>query len=570
MRRPYVRNRALACIGFVSLASFAILATQCTFIANADLKAGIGQACKTTDDCQASICDRGVCTTRCAQDTECVLPNRCFDGLCRAGCRQDDQCASGQGCVNGTCANITKVVALLPGGAEGEDGWSTSHRQGLDQAAAKYASVLSFDGARYALKTGLRTSDAVKRTIDETTKQGAQIAFTASDVGAAEALNAAPGAPGVKFINMGAETNGSLPNVGAYRARTEQGWYAAGRIAARVVQAGAATDGGAPLKCIGMILPNASRRIVRETNAFARGARAQVGDVKIVIRWLGDTKDPNPSPTYSFTGRRIFTGGAGPFFREELLAAQLLDLGCNVVGHRTETQRLVSFVEKKASAPFQSVFRVNAFSMGVDFKDACRDGFQPSDAWIRSCLGVPYWNWTPIYDKVLDEILRGVWAGTAYVEPFRSDASAAFKYQLSEYFSVTGVQRSDAETYVTEAANMGLPGVFKGPLAFNGQRDLDRDNVPDGKQTLFAGETVREDDELDRMCWFIDGVYELKTPATWFDPAELIPAMVPYGPPVAGQTTTLEPADRTKYGDVIDFLTANNINPATKMSCKLN
>src|SRR5687767_13457056 len=128
-----------------ALGLFLVLATaRCTLIADADLKAGIGRPCGKNEDCQASICDRGLCTIRCSEDAECALPSLCFDGMCSAGCKLDTQCAANEACLDRTCKPTTRVAALLPGAAGGEDGWTTSHKQGLDEATTKHASVLKF------------------------------------------------------------------------------------------------------------------------------------------------------------------------------------------------------------------------------------------------------------------------------------------------------------------------------------------------------------------------------------------------------------------------------------------
>src|SRR5688572_28045012 len=125
-----------------ALALFLVLAgAHCTLIADAELKAGIGRPCTTNEDCQASICDRGACTIPCAEDRECAPPSLCFDGLCSAGCKLDTQCAADQACIDRTCKATTRIAALLPGAAGGEDGWTTSHKQGLDEATTKHASV---------------------------------------------------------------------------------------------------------------------------------------------------------------------------------------------------------------------------------------------------------------------------------------------------------------------------------------------------------------------------------------------------------------------------------------------
>src|SRR5688572_10015181 len=98
-------SRALCSLGFL----VAVLTMNCTFIADAELKAGIGRSCSSSDDCQAAICDRGVCTVRCEHDAECAPSlGRCFDGVCRPGCKADLDCPADSACVDSSCKGVTR------------------------------------------------------------------------------------------------------------------------------------------------------------------------------------------------------------------------------------------------------------------------------------------------------------------------------------------------------------------------------------------------------------------------------------------------------------------------------
>jgi hypothetical protein len=96
---------------------------------------------------------------------------------------------------------------------------------------------------------------------------------------------------------------------------------------------------------------------------------------------------------------------------------------------------------------------------------------------------------------------------------------------------------------------------------------LNRDGVADANQAVVKGD-VLSDDELDRMCWFVEGTYELPAP-TNVDYKSLTPALVPHGPAIVGGTSTLgsSAGERKKYGDVIDYLRGIGEDPAHVMSC---
>src|SRR5205823_4794015 len=79
-----------------------------------DLGRGIGVSCASTADCQGSaVCDQGLCATSCAVDGDCPPPTLCAASRCRTPLR---------------------VAAAFSGIANGQEGWTTSQKLGLDQA----------------------------------------------------------------------------------------------------------------------------------------------------------------------------------------------------------------------------------------------------------------------------------------------------------------------------------------------------------------------------------------------------------------------------------------------------
>jgi hypothetical protein len=346
--------------------------------------------------------------------------------------------------------------------------------------------------------------------------------------------------------------------VGAYSGRAEQEWYVAGRLAASV----ATTD----KKCIGIVLPTPTKAIIRETNAFVRGARFQEPAIKVVIRWVGATKDFGVARTYDYNAVNFnYRTGNEKLFREELLAAQIADLGCSLVAHRTETQRVVNVVEQRLLPAINRPL----FSLGSDVRYACNENVSLDGNWIPSCLGAVYWNWGGVYAKAFDQIRRDVWSGLVDQETFRATPDAITQFELNPNRTLTGIGTDEARRLIDQTANDGFDAVFRGPYSFTGQRDLDGDGKADPVQSVIGPVS---NDELARMCWFVEGTYELPDPRK-IDYATLIPALVPYGPPVEGGTTTLDVSrfdDTIKYGDVLDYLRIRNEDPTRVMSCALN
>jgi len=366
---------------------------------------------------------------------------------------------------------------------------------------------------------------------------------------------------------MGSRRYDGLDNAGAYHPVSDQLWYASGKLVAREANTGT--------KCMGLVLPFPSRQIVRDTNAFTRGVLAFDPAIKVVIRWVGASSDAEP-PQYSYKAAHYQFDSAvdGKLYREELLAAQLADLGCTLIAHRTDTQRVVSFVERiapRVNAAKQDPANRNLFSMGVDARDSCKENAVAGGGWIPSCLGTPYWNWGPAYLRQFELMYEASWQSGVTPLAFHVGPSSVMKFEINPNPALTGVPVIDAAIVISQVADAGQEAVFMGPFSFNGQRDLDMDGNPDADQSLTNGMTPAEE-ELDRMCWFVQGVYEL---ADWqqVSMSSLIPAMVPYGPDLPGQVTTVDSTteSKSKYGDVYTFVSSETTKtPAEAMSCPLN
>lgn len=527
--------------------------------------------CKTA----GTICEALTCVSGCRNDDACGKGNICANLACVPGCKTTDGCPTGNYCdtskgTPGECKAELAVSAILQDDVNipAEDGLTASHKIGLDSATT--AAYVNFGTDRYRIVDKTRTAADVAAAIDKQVADGAKVVVTTTGVANAEARKAAAKYPTTKFITTGARTNEGLTNVGAYSGVTDQLWYAAGKLAAREAQTG--------VKCIGMVLPTPTKQIVRETNAFARGVSTFNSSIKVVVRWVGTTQDipstGEPQYSYKATNYEFDSANDGKLYREELLTAQLADLGCTLIAHRTETQRVVSFVERIAP-------RVNAakpagnkdlFSLGVDVRDACRIDAKSSGDWIPSCLGAPYWNWGPMYTNLFAKMYEGTWSGEAVEYAFQTGPTGLMKFELSELSAKTGIPVTDGPLVMNDVANAGWETVFKGPYDFNGQRDLDGNGTPDANEQSVFYDMPLDEAELERMCWFVKGVYELPN-YQQVTLASLIPAMVPYGPVVQNQIVTVDNStdSKTKYGDVYSYITTTlSQNPAQVMSCPLN
>ncbi len=485
---------------------------------------------------------------------------------CRPGCRSNDACATNQYCATDQCVPAISVGAILAGRANGQDGWSTSLKKGLDEAAVSLP-FMRLGSHPYALEDGVDTTEELTAGIERLVTSGANV-IVAGDYSATDTVVAqAKKHPSVRFLVAGAQKNPGVNNVGAYTPRAEQLWYAAGILAARNADTGR--------KCVGMVLPTPTVQIVRETNAFARGIRAHDSSIKLVIRWIGNAKDPSAEPSYAYkaVNYAFDSSATGNLYREEVLTAQLADLGCTLIAHRTVTQRIVTFIEqriKRIVDGSKNPANHDLLSLGTDFRDACRANASSAGEWYESCLGVPHLRWSPLFVRVFDEMKRGTWEGRLVREPFHVGADSMMNFELSPHFGTTSILPDDVSQALSAIADAGYAAVFSGPIEFNGQRDVDGDgSVEPADQFLASGASVPEQ-ELDRMCWFVDGVFELPD-ASSISYASLAPAMVPYGLSLPNQVTTLDAADAgsmRKYGDMIDYLQRTSQDPKQAMRCR--
>jgi basic membrane lipoprotein Med (substrate-binding protein (PBP1-ABC) superfamily) len=484
----------------------ALAATQCSLLVKTDLHRGIGAACQSNADCQASTCDDGACAIACKVDVDCPSPTVCANTRCRLPLH---------------------VGAAFSGIANGQEGWTTSQKLGLD-AAAQSLGYLRFGNGNYVFKEQIRSATAVGATVDAYVADGADVIIVNSASQVDPILQKATQYPNTRFITVG----GLRPNdtnVGSIFGRNDQSWMVAGRMAARESKT-----------CIGLIVPLPQSAPVRSIDAFVLGAQRENPSSKVILRWMGFWKDISARPTFTYKATNIaFDSGPSMLYREELLAAELADLGCDVIAHKTDTQRSVSFIENRLNA---RGVKPSVFSLAADLKDGCRVDSVPSGEWQQSCLGTVYWNWGPILSSQLDAIHRGQWAPANIILPMTADDSSITNFALSPNENVTGIGSEDARAAVIAAVNDGPDAVWTGPYETTGQR-----------AAVLAGETPSAT-ELASMCWFVKGIYE-QVDYTDTNLAHVVPAQVPHG------MDPTNPADMTKYGDVIQFVQSLKMDP---------
>lgn len=456
---------------FLALATLALTALVvgpgCSLITAQDVGKGIGEPCKSRDDCQgeSAVCEAGVCAVKCSQNSDCPSPSICGGGLCQ----------------------LPLKAAFIYVGVPQDEGWTLTHDLGRLYAQEK----LPFLRTETVNNTFL-FDEAVQRS-EEFIAGGAQVVVLNSFSLRKVAEDLGPKHPKVKFLTCSSNNIG--PNYGSYFARSYQAWYLAGFAAGRKTKTNR----------LGFVGSFVTPEVVRHIDAFTLGAKRANAANQVEVRWEGFWFDLDPPD--ATTGE----------FNETRLTKQLIDTGCDVIAHNSDVGRTVEAVEEVAKATGKTLF-----SIGNDNIDGCKRG--PS-----TCLGTPYWNWGPMYTRLLDEIHKGKWVPSVVNENISSDinqSTIVFGTNDALIDSSLKVQLGELLADLAKPTNLDLP--FRGPY-----KVTQPDQRPEGAE-IPAGQSIT-DEEMARMCWFVEGVIMKSDPE---DPKSAdVPARVPDGTVVIGKNS---------------------------------
>ena len=413
----------------------------------------------------------------CVGDEDCQAA-QCTKNLCASPCAGPTDCPSPSTCTsNGLCEIPLKVGFVYVGGLTDErgaltdEGWTLTHEQGRREAMAQ----LPYLRSEYVADTF--TPEAIAKAVDQFVANGSNV-VVANSFSQRNAIKlAATKYPDVKFLICSGNETG--PNVGTYFARMEQAYYVAGYVAAQVTKT----------KRLGFVGSYMTPEVVRHANAFTRGARRAKADVVVEVRWEGFWYDLNPPIDGEHSETR--------------LAKQLLASGCDVLAHNMDNGRVVRAVEAARVAG------ADVYSIGNDNRDACNGG-------PTSCLGTSYWNWGELYTRLFDEMHRRQWDPSVTVnDPITSNPETT-TVGFAANAVVTGPDLAVAASELSAAISKpGANLAFAGPYCSTGQRTAG---------CVADGQTVT-DEELTKMCWFVEGIVERVDPK---DPKSAdVPAQVP-------------------------------------------
>jgi len=486
---------------------------SCSALADSHLAGGIGASCLVDADCHAAVCDRndgsagGICVRACTSDLECPRPSKCV-------------VAGGQG--SGLCQKPLAVEALYIGVGTADEGWSLTHQEGLNYAQTQLGylsgATMPSAGVTWGFSNFVFDTDIAQKT-EEAVARGAQVIIANSFSQRDAVLKVAPQYidRGVNFLTCaGFELQ---PNVGSYFGYMEQAWYVAGRITAIRAQK-------SPPR-LGVIVSFITPEVIRHINAFTLGAQSYNPQTLVEVRFMGFWFDYNDTPAFGYQG--TFMQARENLFGEELLAAKLIESGCEIIAHQADSQRPNKAVDRWIGKGWLPATGSTIYTIANDNRDGCYSysGGKRGAAY-RNCLGSVYWNWGPLYQRLFDQMHRGTFMTSNVIDAMSENPSLSIVG-----FEATpgmGVDESALASTLQNIAKSGPEAVFRGPYDTTGQHA----SVPMGQTIRFdPNDTARE---WRSMCWFVKGVIEKVDPN---DPASADrDALVPDGSftPTVGAT----------------------------------
>ena len=213
-----------------------------------------------------------------------------------------------------------------------------------------------------------------------------------------------------------------------------------------------------------MVGPVVIPETVRHLNALTLGARSQNPDVTVHIEWIHNWFDAELEPEAATT---------------------LIEAGADVIVNKTDTTIALGVVQELYDGG------MDIWSIGYDNIDSC-------EIVGDSCLTAAYWNWGPLYTRIVQQMQDGSWDPYEQVwDQMKGDRDESTVYLAEMSTLVPADVRLEIESEIGELVkeeNVMVP--FEGPL---------RDNS--GELRVSSGD-IMTDEELLRMCWYVEGVVD--------------------------------------------------------------
>ncbi|MGD8902238.1 MAG: BMP family ABC transporter substrate-binding protein [Anaerolineae bacterium] len=275
------------------------------------------------------------------------------------------------------------VFGMILVGPKNDRGWSQAHYE-----AGQYIEE-NVEGAKMVVFESLNPADAPEATVegvvDEMVEQGAQLIFTTSDEFEEDTVGAAKKYPDVTFISSsgddawseGQDAGVAPSNEGNLMGRIEPMKAVAGCAAAMKTNTG-------QIGYLGPLINFETRRLVASAYLGARYCYENYrgmnpDDLEFTVTWIG-----------------FWFNIPGVTLDPTEVVNQFIDSGIDVVISGIDTTEAVVVAGQRADAG------EDVMAVGYDYKDGCAEA-------PDICLGVPYFNWGPMYLETARAVIDGTW-----------------------------------------------------------------------------------------------------------------------------------------------------------------
>lgn len=355
------------------------------------------------------------------------------------------------------------VFGVVLVGPRNDHGWSQAHYEG-----GLYVEE-NLPNSRMIVFESLNPADKPEATlegvVDDMVAEGAQLVLTTSDEFEEDTIGVAEKYPDVVFINVsgddawqeGQDAGEAPSNLGNFMGRMEDMKAIAGCAAALATETG-------QLGYLGPLINFETRRLAASAYLGARycyeNYRGQnPDDLGYTVSWIGFwfnipgvTADP--------------TEVTNNFF----------DTGADVVLSGIDTTEGIDVTGQRAAQGEQ------VWAVPYDFEGAC-------DQAPEICLGVPYFNWGPVYLDTATQVQSGTWEQSwEWLPPYWPDLTDNDQTHVGWIHGpgLTDEWRADLETFIDGMAS-GDINPWTGPIF-----------LQDGTEYIPAGEVA-----TDQQVWYL-------------------------------------------------------------------
>lgn len=312
----------------------------------------------------------------------------------------------------------------------GDAGWSYAHDMGRQVLEA-------MPDVTTAFVESVPEGPDSERVLNRMAREGMDVIFATSFGYMDPMQTVAKDFPNTVFMHCSGFKRAD--NVGTYFGRIYQARYLSGMVAGAMSASGK----------LGYVAAFPIPEVIRGINAFTLGAQKMNPEVEVRVVWTKTWYDPAT---------------------EKEAAKALLDAGCDVIAQHQDSP-----------GPQEAAQERGVYSVGYNTD---MSAFAP-----KAHLTAPMWNWSVIYEYVLDQVRAGTWKSEDIWWGMEKGV-----VDLAPYGDMVPADvRATVDAAKAELA-AGTDNVFAGPL-------FDQK----GEQKAAEGERLSDGDLLG-MMWFVKGV----------------------------------------------------------------